>query len=713
MRLSLPAFLLAFSIAAPVCAVEGMWLPSQAPQLAARLKADGLQVPAEALANLEAAPMNAIASLGGCSASFLSPEGLVATNHHCAYGSIQYNSAPGKDLLTNGFLAKIRAEELPAAPGSRVLVMEALDDVSAQMLQGVTAAITGSARTDLLERNRKALIAACEAKPGRRCDVRSYYGGGTWFRQTMLEIRDVRLVYAPAGSVGNYGGEIDNWQWPRHTGDFSFYRAYVGPDGNPAPFSAQNQPYKPRSHLKIATGDLKEGDFVLIAGFPGVTERYRTAAETRAYYEDIYPTQQRLLAENSALIEREAKSDAERIAYASILKGSDNFKKKIQGQMDVAKQTDLIGLREREDQAFGEWGVRPENRRTHAPAISNYDILVEQELAATKARMVNNTYNRAQLLAAARLLYRWANEQQKPDAERAPGFQARDRQLISEQLARIDRQYVPRIDKLQLEAARAETAKLPEAQRNLALERGLSEQVSKHGSLDALYTATRLGDRNERLAWLDRPLDAFATSDDPFIQIAVMAYASDMRAEEQRRDLDGRLHAARVPYMAAVKAHAASQGRQLYPDANGSLRFTWGHVRGRPIQDGKAWTAFTTARGLLEKETGRAPFNSPPALLERVRAADWGRWASPSLGTLPVNFLSTTDITNGNSGSAILNAKGEFVGLAFDGTIEGMLADWKVDEATNRTIGVDARYMFWVMEKVDGAEGLLKEVGLR
>jgi hypothetical protein len=713
MRFSLPALLLAFAAAAPVAAVEGMWLPSQAPELAARLKADGLEIPAEALADLEAAPMNAIASLGGCSASFLSPEGLVATNHHCAHGSIQYNSAPGKDLLTNGFLARSRAEELPAAPGSRVLVMEALDDVSAEMLAGVTTAVTGSARTDLLEKSRKALIAACEARPGRRCDVRAYYGGGSWFRQTMLELRDVRLVYAPAGSVGNFGGEVDNWQWPRHTGDFSFYRAYVGPDGNPAAFSPHNRPYRPRSHLQIATGDLKEGDFVLIAGFPGVTERYRTAAETEAYYRDIYPLQQRLLAENSALIAREAKTDAERIAYAGLLKGSDNFKKKIQGQMDMARQTDLVGQRQRADTAFGEWGVRPENRRTHALAISNYDLLVEQELAATRARLVNGMYGRAQLLAAARLLYRWATEQQKPDTERAPGYQARDRQLVSEQLARIDRQFVARIDRMQLEAARAETARLPEAQRNLALERGLAEQIAKHGGLEGVYAATKLGDRGERLAWLDRPLQDFATSDDPFIQISVMAFAADMRSEEQRRDLEGRLHAARVPYMAAVKAHAASQGRLLYPDANGSLRFTWGQVRGRQVQDGKAWTAFTTPRGLLEKETGKAPFNSPPALLERVRAGDWGRWASPALGTLPVNFLSTTDITNGSSGSAILNAKGEFVGLAFDGTIEGMLSDWKVDEATNRTIGVDARYMFWVMEKVDGADGLLKEMGLR
>jgi hypothetical protein len=700
----LPFFLLA---AVPAGAVEGMWLPSQAPQLADRLKADGLELPAAALADLAAAPMSAIASLGGCSASFVSPQGLVATNHHCIAGSLQANSAPGRDLLTDGFLARTAAEELPAAPGSRILVIEELRDVSPAMLAGIGARLTGRPRTDRLEANRKALIAACEAEPGRRCEVRAYFGGGTWFLQKMLEITDVRLVYAPAGSVGNYGGEIDNWQWPRHTGDFGFYRAYVAPDGRPRPFDRANVPYRPRAHLKLATGDLKEGDFVLIAGFPGVTERYRTAAETRAYYGDIYATEQRLLSEYSALIEREARTEAERIAYASHLRRSDNYKKKILGQIEAARKADLTGLKAREQAALGEWAARPANRRTHASAIADYDRLIDESLAATRARLVSDTLNRAQLLRAARLIYRWANERGRPDAEREPGFQDRDRQLLVDRLTHIDRQFVTRIDRAILEQALAETAKLPGGQRNAALEALIAEI-----GLDALYRDTRLADRAERLAWLDRPLADFAASRDPFIRLAVTAYAADTAAEARGKDLEGRLHAARLPYMAAVRAHADANGRTLYPDANGSLRFTWGHVKGRAIEDGKAWTAFTTTRGLLEKETGKEPFNAPPALLRTVRAADWGRWASPALGTLPLNFLSTTDITNGNSGSAVLNARGELVGLAFDGTIEGMLSDWAVDDATNRTIAVDARYMLWVMEKVDGAADLLAEMGV-
>jgi len=700
--------LLSATASIPAIAAQGMWLPSQAPALATRLKAAGLELPAAALADMNAAPMNAIASLGGCSASFLSPEGLVATNHHCVYGSIQHNSSADRDLMAQGFLARTRDAELPAAPGSRILVMEELRDVSDRILDGVSARVRGSARTDLLDRNRKALIAECETQPGRRCDVRPYFGGGTWYLQKMLEIRDVRLVYAPPGSIGNFGGEIDNWMWPRHTGDFAFYRAYVGPDGNPAAFSKANIPFRPRAYLRIATGDLKEGDFVLIAGFPGVTERYRTAAETRTYFADIYPTQQRLLTEYSDLIEREARNDAERIAYANLKRGADNFKKKIQGQMDAAKSADLLGLKTAEGEALGEWAALPANRRTHATAIANYHRLIDEDLTATHVRLVNQSLNRAQLLTAARLLFRWANEQQKPDAERALGFQNRDRQILIDNLTRIERQFVPRIDRLILEWALAETAKLPEARRNIALEAAIAER-----GIDRLYAETRLADTAERLAWLDRPVEAFANSTDPFIQVAVAAFKADMIAEQRAREREGRLHAARVGYMAAVGAHAQARGELLYPDANGSLRFTWGHVKGRPLEDGKAWTAFTTPRGLLEKETGKEPFNNPPAMLEKLRAKDWGRWASPALGTLPVNFLSTTDITNGNSGSAVLNARGELVGLAFDGTLEGMLSDWAFDDNITRTISVDSRYMLWVMEKIDGAQHLLKEMGVK
>jgi hypothetical protein len=220
----------AIGFAATAAADEGMWLPSQAPDIAQQLKAAGLKLDPKSLANLQAAPMNAIATLGGCSASFVSPQGLLVTNHHCVYGSIQYNSKSEKDYLTNGFLAAAMADEVPAAPGSRIFVIEDLRDVTADVMAGVTDATIGKARFDKIEANQKALIAACEKQESRRCDVRAYYGGSTFYLQQMFEVQDVRLVYAPARGIGNFGGEVDNWQWPRHTGDFGFYRAYVAPD---------------------------------------------------------------------------------------------------------------------------------------------------------------------------------------------------------------------------------------------------------------------------------------------------------------------------------------------------------------------------------------------------------------------------------------------------------------------------------------------------
>ncbi len=700
-----PFFIACLASAAAAHAAEGMWLPSQAPLVAERMRADGFALDPAALADLSAAPMNAIVSLGGCSASFVSPAGLVATNHHCITATLQQNSTPERDLLVNGFLAATRADEVPAAPTVRVLVMEEQRDVTDDVTAGLTSRITGAARQDRIDARRRALIARCEATPGRRCDVRPLFGGARWQLQRMLEIRDVRLAYAPAGAVGNFGGEIDNWQWPRHTGDFAFYRAYVGPDGNPAAPSPANIPYRPKGHLTLASDDLKEGDFVLIAGYPGTTERYRTAAETRAWYGELYPLQLRLLTEQSELITREARTPAERIATAGALRRADNFRKKIAGQIEVASRVDLVAIKDASERALGEWAARPANRRTHGLAIANYDALIAAELAAARARLVNQTLDRALLLRAARDLVRFAHERQRPDAERALGFQERDRQALVDRLSLVERQYVPRIDRLMLEAALAEVARLPEAQRNLALQAAIAER-----GLDRLYAETRLGSRAELLSWVDRSVEEMAASGDPFLEVALAAHAADMASEARSRERAGRFQLAQTQWLAAVSAHAQSTGNLLYPDANGSLRFTWGRVAGRPLADGIAWTAFTTPAGILQKHSGTPPFDTPPALLDQLRRGAWGPYASPALGTLPINFLSTTDITNGNSGSAVLNARGELVGLAFDGTLEGMLSDWHFDGGITRTISVDARYMLWLMENVDNAGHLVAEM---
>jgi Peptidase S46 len=705
-----PRYLLASFIllSAPVSADEGMWLPSQTAAIGDEMRAAGLELDPALLGDFNRAPLNAIVSLGGCSAAFLSDQGLIATNHHCVYGSIQYNSSPEHNYLRDGFLARTLGDELPAAPGSRVYVIEDLRDVTGAVLRGATT-LTAAAREDRIQANRKALIAACEKKPNRRCDVRAYFGGKQYFLQQQLEIQDVRLVYAPAGGVGNFGGEVDNWQWPRHTGDFGFYRAYVAPDGSSAPYSKTNVPYRPKAWLPVAKQGLKEGDFIMVAGFPGTTERHRTGAETRFYFEKYYPLQQRLLADYSdAITAATAGTPDLAIRYASILKGADNYKKKILGQLAGAESIRLIERKEADEQAFRAWvDADPARRQRWGNSIADLDRLATDANTAALDNLRGALLDRAQLYATAIRAYRWALERAKPDAQRKAGFQDRDRRTVQEALTQVERRFDPAVDRVLFEKAVAEYRKLPAAARNA----GFDAALEKIGP-DALYRDTKLGTTANRLALLDMPAEAFKTSTDPFVQLAVVAYPDVAMREAAGDARAGNLQAARSAYMDARMAYAASQGRTLYPDANGSLRFSYGKVTTKK-RDGMAWSAFTSGEGILEKQTGRAPFAAPERTIERIKAKDYGPYSAPELGTLPVNYLGTVDITNGNSGSSTLNARGEFVGLVFDGTIEGIISDWWFDPSITRSIHVDSRYMLWTMDKVDGAQRLLDEMGLR
>jgi len=698
---------LILSAPAAVSADEGMWLPSQTGAIAEEMKAAGLELDAATLGDLQRPPLTAIASLGGCSAAFLSPQGLVATNHHCVAGSLQYNSSPEKDYLTNGFLAKTLADELPAAPGSRVYVIEDLRDVTKDMMKGADT-LEGRARYDRLQANRTALIEACEKQANRRCDVRAYFGGQQYWLQQQLEIKDVRLVYAPAGGVGNFGGEKDNWMWPRHTGDFSFYRAYVAPDGSSAPFAKENVPFKPKAWLPIAQQGVKEGDFIMVAGFPGTTERLRTAEEARFYYEELYPYQQRMLTEYGDMIDAlTAGNQAATIAYAATLQGVENYEKKIAGQLAGADAISLIEKKQAEEAAFRAWiKADPAREAQYGPALAELDRLIAEGNAEALADAKRGMLGRGQLYGAARQLYRWAHEQAKPDKDREPGFQERDRAFMTQGMQRIERRYVAEIDKALWEDGIAEYRTLPAEQRNASFDAFMEGK-----DIASFYAGTTLGDTATRLEWMNKSVADFQASSDPFIQLAVATYDEAMAREAEDKARSGHVQKARSKVMEARLAYAASQGKTMYPDANGSLRFTYGKVTGKAV-DGQVWTPFTTAEGIVAKHTGRGEFDAPDTMVELIKAKDYGRWASPELGTLPVDFLSTVDITNGNSGSSTLNARGEFVGLAFDGTIEGVVSDWMYDPKINRTIHVDSRFMLWTMDKVDGATRLLEEMGV-
>ena len=699
------------AVITPVIASEGMWRPGQLPEIADMLKAEGLQIDPGDLASLTEYPLNSVVQLGRyCTASFVSPKGLLVTNHHCAYGGIQYNSTGDRNLIADGFLAKYFKQELPMPPGTSIYVTEDIEDVTDKVVGGLET-ITGIERYNAIDKRKKKLISKCE-KAGYRCTVNAFYGGAEYLLIKTLEIRDVRLVHAPAETVGKYGGDIDNWQWPRHTGDYAYLRAYVSRDGKPVSYSEKNVPYKPKSHLKMASQPLQAEDFVMVAGYPGRTNRYRRLVEVEHSFGWSYPIQHQLYGDVLNVIDQATKNDKEAaIKYASTVASTNNRVKNYLGQMKGAQQVGLIDIRKRGEAELDAW-VAADNARTekYAAAIAMLDKLLEKQ-QATAARDLYYGRGKSALLSAASRLYRLAKESEKPDAERESGYQKRDLGGFKGRLAQLDRRFDAKVDKALWTFWLSHYAKLPADQRAAALDAVM-------GDLDAMYANTKLADNKIRMAWIGKKPEEFESSDDPFIKLAVALYDYDMAMEKAAKEMAGNLQPLRAAYMDALINKAESEGKVVYPDANSTLRVTYGRVTGVEVKDGLAYTPFTSLRGLQQKETGQWPFNSPQKLLDTVAAADlspenYGSFYEKSIDSVPVNFLSTLDTTGGNSGSATLNSKGELVGLLFDGTFESVNSDWYFDEATTRSIQVDNRYMFWVMEKIDGAINLLKEMKVK
>lgn len=696
---------------------EGMWQPHQLPELEAVLKSKGLAIEASSIANLTAFPMNAVISLGGCTASFVSASGLAVTNHHCAFSSIAHNSTPENNILKNGFLAKTLEQELPAAPGSKMWLTENVSNVTRQIQQELTPQLRGKARFDEIEQIRKQIVAECEATPGYRCEVYSFHGGLEYYLMKQMEIRDVRLVHAPALSVGNFGGDIDNWMWPRHTGDYSFFRAYVGKDGKPADFSAENVPFVPPSFLKVSAKGVQENDFVMVLGYPGRTSRYDLAEDVRNKFNQRLPQEKAYREQTIALIEKHAPAGSDsRMKYESNLAGLANYAKNFDGMIAGYQQGNL---QQRKDEFYAElqrWiKADPARKVKYQPVFKEMELIIKTDIAQQDREMVLNYFANVQLFRTARRLYRLSVEQQKPDEERERGFQVRDEDRQKSALKRMSRSYDPAVDlELALHFLQKYHA-LPAQQHIATFDQyfGLGEtfdEAAVRAKLESIYKASTLSDEIERLAWLGKTPDDFKNSQDPAIQFAVTMFADDMKLEDEEKEQLGYLSQVLPKVMDAIIQYNKSLSKPVYADANSTLRVTYGTVQGYQPRDGVYNTPFTTIGGLKAKITKEEPFDAPLVQQEAIAKADFAGYLHPQLNTLPVNFLSNVDTTGGNSGSPTLNGQAELVGLLFDGVVEGLLGDVDYDVKLNRSIHLDSRYMLWQMEEVDGATNLVKEM---
>ncbi|GGB54075.1 S46 family peptidase [Shewanella inventionis] len=697
---------------------EGMWQPHQLPAMADELKAKGLEISADSISKLTEFPMNAVISLGGCTASFVSPKGLVVTNHHCAYGAIQYNSTPEKNLLKDGFLAKTYVEELPATPGSRIFVTEEVTNVTDKVTAGQMDKV-GNDFYKGIELQQKTLVAECEQQEGYRCQVYSFHGGLEYYLVKQLEIRDVRLTYNPAASVGKYGGDIDNWMWPRHTGDFSFYRAYVSKEGKPADFSKDNVPYEPKSFLKVSAKGVSEGDFVMVAGYPGRTNRYRTADEVSNQFNWAYPEGQVLQARMIDIIKDTAPEGSdERIKYESLIAGLANYAKNFTSMIEFYGKSTMLADRQKVESDLANWISKDTKRQQqYGETLANLEQLVAKSQQNQERDILLSYIGYTTMVPTARSLYRLANEKTLNDMAREPGYQDRDMTNFTSSMERIDRRYAASVDKALLADLLTRYAALPAEQRIASLDKafGITDKFDAKAlakTLDKMYAKTKLDDKDTRLAWMNKSVADFKASNDPFIQFAVQTYDADMALEKAKKQLEGDLMKVRPQYMDAIIAYNRELGKPVYADANSSLRVTVGNVKGYMPQDGLQAVPFTRLEGLLAKDTGVDPFDAPAKQLELIKQKQYGDYYVKAIDSVPVNFLSTLDTTGGNSGSPTLNGRAELVGLLFDGVYESIIGDWGYDAQSNRSIQVDSRYMLWVMKYLDNADNLLAEMDI-
>lgn len=689
---------------------EGQWLPEQLAQLDwTALRQRGLELAPEQIWNGEEGLLSAAVSLDGCSASFVSAEGLIATNHHCGYGAINLNSTPERNLLRDGFTAATLAEELPA-PGSRVTIVRRIENVTARVHAAAEAAgADPGARWDAVQRAVRELTAEGEREPATSCLVTSFYEGKEWRRIYRTELRDVRLVYAPPESVGNYGGETDNWMWPRHTADFCFLRAYVAPDGSPAEYAPDNVPYRPEHWLALSSDGVDEGDLVLVLGYPGRTERYLTSAMLAARESFFFPRRFEWYGRYIRDLRAATAGDpAEALKIASRVKTLENRHKNAEGMIWGLHRNGTYERKLAEERAFQDWAAAEPARQAAYGGVLGELTALDLEVIARQERdfVLDELRQQPQLFALALRLARLHLERGKPDLEREQGFQERDLPRLRSDLDNFGKSFAAEADAALFAVILEGASRLPAEQRLRGVDQWL--QVFRRGDESFLALARRSlqqcalagsEGRTQALAAALQP-EWVAAAVDPLGALATLLLPEVEEQKQFRSRVSGRRMEVGARW---IRAQEEWRGQRFYPDANGTLRVSVATVRGFAPRDGVIYRPPTTLEGMLAKHTGEPPFELPETL--RLAAA------RIDAAALPLCFLTDADTTGGNSGSPIVDGRGRLVGLNFDRVFENVAGDYGYNPERSRNIGVDLRFILWLMEEVQPAPRLLAEMG--
>ena len=703
---------LIFLIVTGIRAQEGMWLLSQIGQLDLNKKGLKLAV-SDVYSKDQPAVYNAVVQLGGGTASFVSKEGLLITNHHVAYAAIQRSSSVNSDYLEKGFLAANRSDEIKA-PGYRALLLQDMKDVTDEVLSAVKG-ITDPAEKDkkVTARITEMTEAIRKGKDDVQARIAEMFNGRQYIQFTYKVFKDIRLVYAPPGNIGNYGGETDNWMWPRHTGDFSFFRVYVAPDGTGKEYNIANVPYHPKVWLKVAQEFQKEGDFNFIIGYPGFTTRYRSSTSVWWNENINYPFTVRNFKEIINLMDELTKNNhAGELKVANFKKGLANAMKNNQGKLDGMKKTNFYQKKLDYEKDFVNWAnSKPETRMKYA------DLLAKEK---DEYKVLEKTKDRDQVfgllqglagtpLSMAQQVIYVAQQREKSVSDKDPGF---DEEMVSQIKENIDNTYAnyfEPVDKALMVRALKMANELPRDQRITGVEYIFKDKGGIAQFVDDAFKTSRLTDKDYVKTLFNKTTKELQSLNDPIINLA---FSIDPMAEDIQKV--NQSFGARVTDLRKVYLEGLYEwkGTGMYPDANGTMRFTSGNVKGYRPADAVWYQPFTTLQGVVDKNRNEDPFEAPKALMDLSAKKDLGKWSDPNLNDVPVAFINQCDITGGNSGSPVMNAKGEIAGVVFDGNYEAMIGDWQYEPSIQRAISVDIHYVLFVTEKFGHAGFLLDEMGV-
>jgi len=688
---------------------EGMWFLMYLKKMnEADMQKKGLKLSAEEIYSINNSSLkDAIVQFnGGCTAEIVSGSGLVFTNHHCGYGAIAELSTPQHDYLTNGFWAKNHAEELkPKSLYVRFFVR--MDDVSKRILGLVNDKMSEKEREKIINQE-IAKIQAENSEGGKYVvSVRSFFNGNEYYYFVYQDFTDVRLVGTPPSSIGKFGGDTDNWEWPRHTGDFSIFRVYADKNGNPAEYSKENVPLKPKYFLPVSIKGIKEGDFSMILGYPGRTNRWMNAAGIDQNVKYAYPAWvEASKVGMDAMKKHMDKDQAVKLNYASKYSGVANYWKNRQGMIDALTKHKTAATKAKQEKKFNKWANKPANKEKYGDVIS----VINDYYAKTNEKARHDNFLTGLLrsstfaalpysLGQALVQYAQANEAKR--SEILPRLNA----FLADN---YDKAYMPLevdvlADELNLYAAKG--GNIAPYIREMATKNNGNFQADVQKAFDNSI----FGSKAKMEAYLKAP-DAAKVQNDPLLKISTALMDKYRESNPELETLTDKFQAATRKYIAGV-LEMDPNGKH-YPDANSTLRLTYGTIRALPKDsrnDAKI-NNYTTLQGTIAKyKAGDEEFDLPKRLMELYENKDYGRYADKA-GYMPVNFLSDQDITGGNSGSPVLNGNGELIGLAFDGNIEAMAGDVIFDPKLQRTISVDIRYVLFIIDKFAGATNIIDEL---